>query len=118
MAAANLQGMLKQFAMNCSLLSFEQDKYQVAIDPSFENLLNKERIQQLQTALTEYLGKPVQLDIQVKQVDVETPAMQARREEQARLDAAQQSLQSDNNVKKIMDTFGASINPDSIQPIK
>ena len=116
--AVNLQGMLKQFAMNCSLVSYEQGKYQVAIDPSFENLLNKDRTQQLQTALSTFLEKTVTLDIQVKQVEVETPAMKLQREEQARLDAAQQSLHADNNVKKILDTFGASINTDSIQPIK
>lgn len=116
--AAGLQGMLKQLAMNCSLVSHEQGKYVVALDPSYENLLTKERNQRLNDDVSAFLGKPVQVEIQVKQVQAETPAMQAQREEQARLDAAQQSLESDTNVKKIVDTFGATINTDSIQPIK
>ena len=116
--AANLQGMLKQLAMNCSLTSFAQDKYVVAIDPSFENLLTKERGQQLQEALSACLNKKIVVEFTIKQVDVETPAMKVRREEQMRMDAAQKSLETDNNVKRIMDAFGATINTDTIQPGK
>jgi len=115
-ASANLQGMLKQLAMNCSLVKHEDDRYLVAINPSFENLLTKERGLQLQTALGTLLNKKISVEFSVTQVDIETPAMQARREEKDRMDAAQQALEADANVKRIMDTFGATINTESIQP--
>lgn len=116
--AINLQGMLKQLAMNCSQIERQGDSYTLALDPSFENLLTKERSQRLIKEIEAYLGRAVQLDIQVRQAEHETPAMQERREQQARLDAAQQSLEEDKNVKKILDTFGATINSDTIQPVK
>ena len=52
----------------------------------------------------------------VKQGEAETPAMKLERENQARLDEAKKSLEDDSNVNKILDTFSASINTDTIQP--
>ena len=115
-AALNVSGILNQLAMNCALVSKEDDHFLLALNPTYENLLTKEREERLTEAVSEVSGKPVQLEIQVKKDEVETPAMQERREEQARLDTAQQALEGDENVQKIMDTFSASMNTDTIQP--
>ena len=120
-AQMNLNGVLNQLAMNCSLVAREKigdnsERLSLMLDPSYENLLTKERHQRLSEALNQVYNDNYVLDIKVKQGEAETPAMQLERENQTRLDYAQKSLESDSNVNKIMDTFAATINTDSIQP--
>ena len=113
-----LAGILQQFAMNCAWQGQEGNKIDLTLEPSCENLLNKERVDRLQEALQAHYGKPVILNISVGKPEAETPAQRAQREQQARLNAATQAIESDTNVQKILDTFGAKINPDTIQPAK
>ena len=121
-AKLNLNGMLNQLAMNCSLIKSDagtengDNHFELVLDPTFENLLTKERQDRLNEALNEFFGKKMMIEISVKQAEVETPAMKERREAQARLDNAQQAIEDDSNVKKILDTFQAQINTDTIQP--
>jgi len=115
-AELNLNGMLNQLAMNCSLLEKNEQGIVLALNPTFENLLTKDRKDRLKEALEAFYKKNITLDIEVKQAQKETPAMQEKREEQARFDAAQQAIESDANVKKILDTFQAQIKTDTIQP--
>jgi DNA polymerase-3 subunit gamma/tau len=113
-----LSGILQQFAMNCAWLGQEGNKIELTLEPSCENLLTKERVERLQEALQAYYGKPVIMNVVVAPSQTETPAQRAQREQQARLNAATQAIESDANVQKILDTFGAKINTDSIQPAK
>jgi len=115
-AKLNLGGMLNQLAMNCSLLEKGDQQFILALDPTFENLLTKERQNSLNDALNTLFNKKLILEVEVKQAENETPAMRERREEQARLDNAQEAIEGDANVKKILDTFQAQINTDTIQP--
>lgn len=118
-AALNLNGVLNQLAMNCALVSRTDNTLVLSLNPSFENLLTREREQRLAEAVSELTGESMSLEIQVSPEEaVETPAMKERREAQARLDTARQSLEDDSNVQKIMDTFSAQMNTDTIQPNK
>ncbi len=116
-----LNGVLNQLAMNCSLVRREQSGSDselliLMLDPSYENLLTKERHQRLTEVINQVYKDNFILDIKVKQGEAETPAMKLERENLARLDYAKKSLENDSNVNKIMDTFSATINTDSIQP--
>ncbi len=113
-----ISGILQQFAMNCAWQGQEENKIMLTLEPSCENLLTKERVERLQEALQAHYGKPVILNVTVAKPEAETPALRAQREQQARLDAATQAIESDSNVQKILDTFGAKINTDTIQPAK
>jgi DNA polymerase-3 subunit gamma/tau len=115
-AQLNLNGVLNQLAMNCSLIEKDEQKMVLVVDPTYQNLLTKERHDRLNEALDKLFKRKIALEIDVKQAEKETPAMQARREEQARLDAAQEAIKDDANVQKILDTFQAQINTDTIQP--
>lgn len=112
----NLNGVLNQLAMNCSLIKREEQRFLLVVDPTYQNLLTKERQDKLNEALNELFNKKMTVEIEVKQAEKETPAMQEKRKEQERLDVAQQALEDDANVKKILDTFQAQINTESIQP--
>ena len=113
-----LSGILQQFAMNCAWQGQDGNKIDLTLEPSCENLLNRERVDRLQDVLREHYGKPVILNISVAKPEAETPAQRAQREQQARLDAATQAIEKDGNVQKILDTFDAKINTNSIQPVK
>jgi DNA polymerase-3 subunit gamma/tau len=113
-----LGGILLQLAMNCAWQDQEGNNITLTLEPSCENLLTKERNDRLQEALQSHYGTPVRLSIVVTQSEAETPAQRAQREQQARLSAATQAIESDVNVQKILDTFGAKINTDTIQPTK
>lgn len=113
-----LSGILQQFAMNCAWQSQEENKISLTLEPSCENLLTRDRVERLQEALQTHYGKPVILNVTVAKPEAETPALRVQREQQARLDAATQAIETDSNVQKILDTFGAKINPDTIQPAK
>ena len=104
--------------MNCAWQGQEGNTITLTLEPSCENLLTKERIERLQEALQNHYGSAVRLSIVVTTSEVETPAQRAQREQQARLSAATQAIEADANVQKIVDTFGAKINSDSIQPVK
>lgn len=113
-----LGGILLQLAMNCAWQDQEGNNITLTLDPSCENLLTKERVERLQESLQNHYGTPVRLNIVVAHSEAETPAQRAQREQQARLSAATQAIESDVNVQKILDTFGAKINTDTIQPTK
>ena len=120
-AQMNLNGILNQLAMNCSLTASKEDDQgshvlTLELNPSYENLLTKDRHQRLTEALNRAYNRQYILEIRVKPGEVETPAMKKERESQTRLDDAQRSLESDSNVNKILDTFSATINTDTIQP--
>lgn len=112
-----LGGVLNQMAMNCAIKEHTDTKIILSLEPGCENLLTGDRQSRLQESLQQYFQKPTQLEIMVEQPANETPAQQQQRENNERLAAAQNSIQSDTNVQKIIDTFGAQINSDSIQPV-
>lgn len=117
-AQLQLSGILREFAMNCAWQGQDDNKIELTLEPSCENMLSRERVERLQEALRGHLNQPVVLNVTIAQSQTETPAQQARREQQAQLDAATQAIEADTNVQKIMDTFGAQINTETIQPVK
>ncbi len=115
--ALNLGGVLNQLAMNCAPHKQSETKFVLYLAPGCENLLTSERQSRLQEALQKHNNNNLKLDIVVNTSEQETPAQKVEREESERRAAAQDSIQSDTNVQKIVDAFGAQINSDSIQPV-
>jgi len=117
LASLELGGILRQMAMNCSWQGRVGNVIKLALDPSCENLLTKDRQSRLLEALQSRLGAAISLEINIVAGGSETPAQLQQRQQQEKLASAQQAIESDANVQKIIDTFGAHINTDSIQPV-
>lgn len=112
-----LVGVLKQLAMHC-VVKYKQDgAIQLALEPANEYLYTKERQQRLQEALSESAGIPARLSIEIEKSQLETPAEQLTRQQQARQDAAEQAIKADANVQNIIETFNATVDEKSIQPV-
>jgi len=112
-----LVGVLKQLAMHCVVKHKDNDTMQLALEPANEYLYTKERQERLQEALSEVFSKPVRLSIELEKSQLETPAEQNVRKEQARQDAAKQAIKTDSNVQNIIETFSARVDENSIQPV-
>jgi DNA polymerase III subunit gamma/tau len=112
-----LVGLVKELAGNCVLKSHTDNKVELALAPSQEHLLlNQNQQERLEQAIQTRFGTDVKLSILVEDSSNETPAETNARLERERQKAAENSVNSDPNVKSLMDTFNASIDQDSIQP--
>jgi DNA polymerase-3 subunit gamma/tau len=117
-AALPLGGLARQLALNCALLRHEGDSVELALDPGQRALHNKKWEEVLAKALSEHLGQPIRLTIQLGAGGGETPMAAQQRRGQERQAEAQASIESDATVQSILDRFDGRIEPGSIQPVE
>ena len=109
-------GVVKQLAMNCSLVNQQADRWLLALDPNHQHLLTPERQERLQADVCETTGKSFKLQIDVQTPVTETPAARLLREAAERQAQAESAITNDEGVKNLVEAFGAHIKADSIQP--
>ena len=117
-AAMRLEGMIKQLASNCVLSLRSENRIELTLSAGFASLYNKKTEQRLQEALRTLLDKPVILEIEVGQVEADTPAVEEQRRADHRLDEARQSIENDANVRALQERFDARVIPESIRPVE
>ena len=117
LSALNLTGMLKQLAVNCTLIGRTGDTLSLLLDSSQANLRTARLEERLQQALQTYYQAPIKLVLTVGEPGGATPAQAQAREQSQRQQAAVHVIQSDANVQALIETFNARIHPESIQPL-
>ncbi len=115
-ADLGLTGVNAQLANNTVVESFGDDKLVLTLDESLAQLHNRERETALKTALNNYYGKPVRLELRVGRPAAETPAAARTREDEERQQAAVAAIESDPNVAALKEQFNARVTPQSIRP--
>jgi len=113
----NISGALQQAVANCVLVKQTADFYQLALAPTSAPLWTKGREESLAGALSEYLGRPIKLQVELKEVDGESPAARDLRIQAERQLAAQTAIENDPNVQSLIEAFDAKIQPNSVEPI-
>lgn len=114
--AMNLPGMTAAIANHCVLEKITADEVVLTLDPGQSILLNKKHEERLTQALRDYLQKPIQLRIHTGQnSNVATPAAQAKEHQNQRKAQAQEAIAQDPNVQKLLETFNATLVPESIE---
>jgi len=116
MGKLTISGVVKQLAMNCSLVNKTPDRWVLALDPNHQHLLTTERMERLQENICELLNLNVKLSIDMQIPATETPAARLLREAAERQAQAQTAINNDDGVKNLVEAFGARIKPDSVQP--
>jgi DNA polymerase-3 subunit gamma/tau len=112
-----LKGLTHQLAVNCALQEITDTGITLTVDPSHMRLLSKARSEQIKKALCQFYGHDVRLKILKEGTPQdETPARRQAREQENRQQQAIESIESDENIKAFQDTFGATVNYDSIRP--
>lgn len=113
-----LSGLTGSIASNCTLISVEDDRWLMHLDPAQSALFNATQQRRLNDALNQYHGRTLQLVIELERPRQETPAQAAARRRAERQRAAEQSIQSDPVVQQLMEQFAAVIREGTIEPVE
>lgn len=113
-----LGGLTGSIAANCTLISVNDDRWLMHLDPAQSALFNATQHRRLNEALNQYHGRTLRLDIELQTPQQETPAQAAARRRGERQRAAEQSIQADPVVQQLMQQFAAVIRDGTIEPVE
>jgi DNA polymerase-3 subunit gamma/tau len=117
-AGLPVRGVAQQLALQSELLKCEVDgnTVQFELQVPVDTLMAAGSVEKLNAALTEHFGKPVRVSAKVGAVR-HTASAQAQADRAERQREAEQSMQDDPFVQKMMREFGATIVPGSVRPV-
>jgi DNA polymerase-3 subunit gamma/tau len=114
--AAQLTGMVRQFALNCVPASFANGTLVLRLDAAAADRRTKQIDEKLVQALSKYYGRDIRVTIDTAETGLPTPARQRALAEQDRSSAAAASFELDPAVRGLRERFGAEIDVSSIKP--
>jgi DNA polymerase-3 subunit gamma/tau len=114
--AANMSGMVRQFALNCVPARFEQDVLALQIDQATADRRTRPIEDKLVQGLSKYLGRDIRIVYETAQSALATPARQRAQAEQDRVTRAAAAFEADPAVKGLRERFGADVDLASVKP--
>jgi DNA polymerase III subunit gamma/tau len=114
--AANLSGMVRQFALNCVPASFDHDVLVLRLDQATADRRTRPIEEKLAQGLSKHLGRDVRVTFETAQSDLVTPARQLRQAEQDKVVRAASAFEADPTVKGLRERFGADVDTASVKP--
>jgi len=114
-----LSGMAGQLAQNSALVKREPGHITLSVDDSNGHLLSDNLKNRLTKALSDYLGEElrVTIDVVVKKEAGDTVARREASQQQQALDDARLDINTDKNVRDMMELMDASVDEASIKPL-
>lgn len=113
-----LSGMARELAQHCELRELAGNSCLLRLSPAHRHLQMKPAQDKLQQALSEHVGRPVSLRIELAEVESATPAAAVAKDRRERQDAAVAAIEQDPFVRDVIDTFDASLIESSIKPLQ
>ncbi len=113
-----VNGLARQLANNCVLIGRNGSLVRLGLDPRNNMMRVPGAVDKLTQALSKYFGETVRIEFEAPIAGLETPAQAEKRAVVEELDSARQSLESDPAVRALRETFGATLLPDSVRPLK
>lgn len=104
-----LNGMVKELANHCVIATWSDSLIHLIVDEAQKLLLNKRNEERLKQALNLYIGKAISIKITAGQPIHNTPAVLKKNDLERAHEKAQNLIESDVNVKKIISHFDAHI---------
>jgi hypothetical protein len=114
--AANLTGMVRQFALNCVPAKFERDVLILQLDEAAADRRTRPIEEKLVQGLSKYLGRDIRVTYETVQSALATPARQRALDEQERAVRAAAAFEADPAVKGLRERFGAEVDAASVKP--
>ena len=114
--AANLSGMVRQFALNCVPAKFERDVLTLQLDQSTADRRVRSIEDKLLQGLSKYLGRDIRIVFETAQAGLATPARQRALDEQDKIVRAAAAFEADPAVKGLRERFGADVDAASVKP--
>jgi DNA polymerase III subunit gamma/tau len=123
LARLELAGAAQQLAANCVWLGREGDLVRLRLDRRSEALRTAATEERLAQALGRHFGTPVRLVIERDDAAqppeaADTPARREARAAEAELAQARAALEADPTVRALRDKFGASVQADTVKPVR
>ena len=109
--------MARELAQHCALRCVEAARVVLVLSPAHRHLQMKPAQDKLQQALSEHYGRSMQLSIELEETAGDTPADTAQRRRRERQDRAVASVEQDEFVREVIDTFDATLIESSIKPV-
>jgi DNA polymerase-3 subunit gamma/tau len=116
-AQLNVQAMAQQLAKHCVLDSVSDSQVDLRLAQEHKHLQTKMATDNLQTALSDYFGRPIKLSIVLGKIAVATPAKIEHQTQQIRQNLASDSIAQDAFVRDAQTLLDASLTPESIKPV-
>ncbi len=116
-AKLDISGMAAQLAVNCSLISRNDNTFKLMLAPSYSNLLSSVLEQKLLDALIKVVGQNVKLIIETGVNATDTPAEVAAKDRAALQKSVEEQIMQDTFVNSLKDVFNAEVQVGSIKPI-
>lgn len=110
-----LKGAASVLTSHCILVQQTDESIQLALDPNYVSLLNKNTEAQIVNALEQYFQKAMRLTINIGEPNQETPAQLDKKHQEEKQSKAEDSLLLDKNLQTLMEQFGGKIIPNSIK---
>jgi DNA polymerase-3 subunit gamma/tau len=114
--AAQLNGMVRQFALNCVPASFDGVLLCLRLDAAATDRRTRQIEESLAQGLSKHFGREIRLSFETSQAGLVTPARQRTLDEQDRVTAAIASFQQDPVVRGLRERFGADADLSSVKP--
>jgi DNA polymerase-3 subunit gamma/tau len=114
--AANLSGMVRQFALNCVPATFEHDLLTLKIDEATADRRTRVMEDKFVQGLSKYLGRDIRITFETAQSVLATPARQRALAEQDKAVRAAAAFEADPAVKGLRERFGADVDAASVKP--
>jgi hypothetical protein len=115
--AANLSGMVRQFALNCVPAAFEHGVLALQLDQATADRRTRPIEDKLVQGLSKYLGRDIRLTFETAQLTLATPARQRLLQEQEKAVRAAAAFEADPAVKGLRERFGADVDAASVKPV-
>ncbi len=115
--ALGLGGMARELAQHCELRSVDAGQVVLRLSPTHRHLQMKPAQDKLQQALSAHFARPLQLRIELADVEGTTPAARAAEVRRERQDRAVAAIEQDGFVREIIETFDATLIDTSIKPV-
>jgi DNA polymerase-3 subunit gamma/tau len=117
LTALKLSGMARELAQHCELRSMDETKIALRLSPTHRHLQMKPAQDKLQQALCDYFNRSVQLQIELAEVENDTPAISAQRDRRDNQDRAVAAIEQDGFVREVIELFDATLIEASIKPV-
>jgi DNA polymerase-3 subunit gamma/tau len=111
-----LRGGARQLAGSCHLDGCDGDLLRLTLDSARQHLYTDTLREKLVQALSAHCGLPLRVQVEVGEPGSETLAQRRDREAAERQQAAVEQITQDPCIAALKETFGATVDPDSIRP--
>jgi hypothetical protein len=114
--AAQLTGMVRQFALNCVPASFEAGLLKLRLDAGAETRRTQQIEDRLVQGLSKYWGREIRIAYEASGAVLASAARQRLLAAQDRVEIAAAAFGEDPAVKGLRERFGAEVDVGSIKP--